>query len=75
MLAKNPLSAGMYLRGVDAERFGDLEDAAEAGIALSPLHAAVVGSIDATPQGERLLGYAPFLADLADRTAKGPVCW
>jgi hypothetical protein len=46
----------------DAERVGDLEDAGEAWVALSPLHPAVVGAVDAALQGEGLLGDAAFLA-------------
>jgi hypothetical protein len=56
------LGASVELGRVDFECVGDLVDGGEARVALSALHAAVMGSVDSTPQGKCLLGGAAFFA-------------
>ena len=56
------LGARVDLRRADSEGLGDLEDAGEVGVALSALHASVVGAIDPTLHSECLLRYALFFA-------------
>lgn len=55
------LGADVDVGGLDAEGVGDLDDAGEAGVALSALHAAVVGAVDAALERECLLGDAALL--------------
>lgn len=63
------LASGLKLLGPsvnlgrpDFECVGDLVDRGEARVALPALHAAVMGSVDPTPQRECLLGGAVLFA-------------
>jgi hypothetical protein len=60
----------MYLGRTNAEGVRDLEDVAQARIALAALNSAVVGPINPAAQRERLLGGASLLPELADRTTE-----
>lgn len=63
----------MYLGRTNAEGIRDLEDVAQARIALAALNSAVVGSINPAAQSERLLGGASLLPELADRATERSV--
>jgi hypothetical protein len=71
--AEDPLGASVYLGGPDVEGVRDLEDVAEARIALAALNAAVVGSINPTTQSESLLRDTSLLPKLSYRAAKSRV--
>jgi hypothetical protein len=64
------LGASVDLGRADFECFGDLVDGGEARVALPALHAAIVRSVDPTPQCERLLGGAALFAKFADCLAE-----
>jgi len=56
------LGASVDLGRTDFECVGDLANGGEARVALPALHAAVVGSVDPTPQRECLLRGAALFA-------------
>lgn len=71
--AEDLLGASVYLGGPDVEGVRDLEDVAQARIALAALNAAVMGSIDPAAQSESLLRGTSLLAELSNRAAKSRV--
>jgi hypothetical protein len=75
MFAEQLLGAGMDLRGAHFEGVGDLEDVGERDVALAALHIPVVATVQTALEGESFLGYAPFLAQLAERVAECGVGW
>lgn len=57
-------------RGRNPEPLGDQTDVLQADVSLAPLDAAEVAAVDLDGVGERLLGHALDLAELADPCPK-----